>query len=58
MRGSNTLIDCERGRWRSQEDLDKHHERAYLKETHRKLEEEDLLTGPEVIRVVERVYGF
>ena len=46
------------GRWVSQADLDKHHEQQYLKETHEKLEKEDLLVEPEVIKVVEQVYGF
>ena len=46
------------GRWLSQADLDKHHEQQYLKETHEKLEKEDLLVEPEVIKVVEQVYGF
>ena len=46
------------GRWRSQADLDKHHEQQYLKDTHSKLEKEDLLVEPELIKVVEQVYGF
>ena len=45
-------------RWRSQADLDKHHEQSYLKETHETLAEEDLLMEPELIKVVEQAYGF
>lgn len=46
------------GRWLSPAHLDNHHEQHYLKETHEKLEKEDLLLEPEVIKVVEQVYGF
>lgn len=46
------------GRWLSQAALDNHHKQHYLKETHEKLEKEDLLSEPEIIKVVEQVYGF
>lgn len=45
-------------RWRSKEDLENHHGREYLKDTHKKMEEEALLVGKENIRVVEEVWGF
>ena len=46
------------GRWLSQAHLNNHHTQHYLKGTHEKLEKEDLLLEPEVIKVVEQVYGF
>ncbi|KAG7002088.1 dTDP-4-amino-4,6-dideoxygalactose transaminase [Physcia stellaris] len=44
--------------WLSQDDLENHHKQVYLKDTHKALEEEDLLVEPEVIKVVEQVWGF
>lgn len=52
---NSVLLD---DRWRSKEDLDKHRETTYLKDTHEKLEVEDLLVGPEVIKTVDHVWGF
>ena len=46
------------GRWRSKEDLEKHYETFYLKDTHKKLKDEDLLARPEAIKMVDRVWGF
>ena len=44
--------------WLSQDALDKHHKTSYLKDTHNKLEKEDLVVNSEVIKVVDQVYGF
>lgn len=52
------LIFYPHGRWRSQAALDNHHQQDYLKETHQAIEKEDLLTKPEVIKVVEQLYIF
>ena len=45
-------------RWLSQDDLENHHKQSYLLDTHKKLEDEDLVIKPEVIKVVEQVWGF
>ena len=45
-------------RWLSKEDLEEHHKTEYLKDTHEKLEKEDLLMQPELIKVVDQVWGF
>ena len=44
--------------WKSQEVLDNHHKQSYLKDTHDKLEKEDLVLQPELILVVDQVWGF
>ena len=44
--------------WLSQEVLDHHHGQSYLKETHKIIEEEDLVYKPELIKIVDQVWGF
>lgn len=44
--------------WLSQDALNNHHNQNYLKDTHNQLEQEDLVVEPEVIRVVDQVWGF
>lgn len=58
MSGRMQLMFHRHGRWLSQGHLNNHHTQHYLKDTHEKLEKEDLLLEPEVIKVVEQVYGF
>ena len=52
------LIFHRHGRWLSQAALDNHHQQDYLKGTHEAIEKEDLLSTPEVIKVVEQLYNF
>ena len=44
--------------WLSQDVLEHHHRQSYLKETHRIIEEEDLVCEPESIKIVDQVWGF
>lgn len=44
--------------WASEEALEEHHRQMYLKETHQKLEQENLVEKQEEIKVVDLVWGF
>ena len=45
-------------KWHSQESLDHHHKQSYLADTHKALEKENLVLKPELILVVDQVWGF
>ena len=45
-------------RWASQAELEQHHTKEYLHQTHKTLENEDLLAHPEEIKSVVEVEAF